>query len=166
MLSHVGLGDPRRQSGPLNDLWNGADRALMSMRAEAPRAGGYAEQRYQRGLRAWRSRTRPILLVFLGPFIAAGFVGLVLDGHLLSWALGFACGVAVGVWLTMRDSPPRYVGNWHDGAEGERKTEKALRKLEKTVPRPRFTRVSGEPGPGQWHRADYSATKSALPSTR
>ncbi len=104
----------------------------MSMRAEAPRAGGYAEQRYQRGLRAWRSRTRPILLVFLGPFIAAGFVGLVLDGHLLSWALGFACGVAVGVWLTMRDSPPRYVENWHDGAEGERKTEKALRKLEKT----------------------------------
>jgi hypothetical protein len=79
----------------------------------------------------WRSRTRPILLVSLGPFIAVGLAGLIFDGHLLSWGMGAICGVAAGVWITMRDTPPRYVEKWHDGAEGERKTERALKKLEK-----------------------------------
>jgi Nuclease-related domain len=80
----------------------------------------------------WRSRTRPILLVFFGPFILAGFIGLVFAGHLLSWGMGLICGAAVGAWITMRETPPHYIEKWHDGAEGERKTEKALKKLEKT----------------------------------
>jgi hypothetical protein len=45
--------------------------------------------------------------------------------------MGLICGVAAGVWMTMRETPPRYVESWHDGAEGERKTEKALKELEK-----------------------------------
>ena len=40
-------------------------------------------------------------------------------------------GMFVGVWLVLRDSPPRYVEKWHDGAEGERKTAKALRPLKR-----------------------------------
>lgn len=39
-------------------------------------------------------------------------------------------GAFTGAWLVLRDSPPRYVEQWHDGAEGERKTEKALKGLE------------------------------------
>ncbi len=80
----------------------------------------------------WRSRTRTILLIFLGPFILAGLVGLVFAGHLVSWGMGLICGAALGVWITMRESPPHYIEKWHDGAEGEWKTEKALKKLEKT----------------------------------
>jgi Nuclease-related domain len=79
----------------------------------------------------WRSRTRRILAVCLGPFVLAGVVGGVIAGHLTSWGMGLICGVAAGVWMTMRATPPAYVENWHDGAEGERKTEKALKKLEK-----------------------------------
>jgi hypothetical protein len=45
--------------------------------------------------------------------------------------MGLICGAAVGVWMTMRETPPSYVENWHDGAEGERKTEKTLNRLER-----------------------------------
>jgi hypothetical protein len=39
-------------------------------------------------------------------------------------------GVAVGAWVAMRETPPRYIEKWHDGAEGERKPEKVLNGLE------------------------------------
>jgi hypothetical protein len=68
---------------------------------------------------------------FLGPFVLAGVIGGVIAGHLLSWGMGLICGVAAGVWMTMRETPPSYVENWHDGAEGERKTEKTLKRLER-----------------------------------
>src|SRR2546425_1787774 len=103
----------------------------MELGMRAPQAGRYAEERYRRGLRGWRSRTRPILVLFLGPFVLAGVVGGLFAGHLLSWGMGLICGVGAGVWMTMRDSPPGYIEKWHDGAEGERKTEKALRKLDR-----------------------------------
>jgi hypothetical protein len=103
----------------------------MSLGTRTPRAGRYAEKRYRRGLRSWRSRTRPILVLYLGPFVLAGVVGGVIAGHLLSWGLGLICGAAAGVWMTMRDTPPAYIEHWHDGAAGERKTEKALRNLER-----------------------------------
>jgi hypothetical protein len=103
----------------------------MRFGVRAPRAGGFAEQRYRRGLGEWRSWTRPILLICFGPFILAGFVGLVIDRHLFSWGMGLVCGAAAGVWIAVRESPPHYIEKWHDGAEGERKTEKALKKLEK-----------------------------------
>jgi hypothetical protein len=35
------------------------------------------------------------------------------------------------MWVAFRETPPRYVEQWRDGAEGERKTEKALQPLEK-----------------------------------
>jgi hypothetical protein len=35
----------------------------------------------------------------------------------------------MGAWIALRETPPPYVENWHDGAEGERKTEKALEPL-------------------------------------
>jgi hypothetical protein len=51
-------------------------------------AGGYAEDRYARGLHAWRSRIRPILAVPFGPFILVGVVGLVIGGQPVSWIAG------------------------------------------------------------------------------
>ena len=74
---------------------------------------------------------RPLTVV-LGPFIAAGLAVLFLDGHALSWCAGAFAGVFVGAWIAFRETPPSYVENWHDGAEGERKTEKALEPLERS----------------------------------
>lgn len=95
------------------------------------RAGGYAEQRYRRGLRRWRKKTRLTLAALCGPFIVAGLAVLLLDGHYLSWYAGLATGAAVGVWIALRETPPPYVESWRNGAEGERRTEKALKPLER-----------------------------------
>jgi hypothetical protein len=94
------------------------------------RAGVYAEQRYQRGLRSWRRQARPLLAVVCGPFIVAGFAVLLVDKELLAWIGGMVCGAAAAMWVAFRETPPRYVEQWHDGAEGERKTEVALMPLE------------------------------------
>jgi hypothetical protein len=104
----------------------------MASTTTGRRAGTYAQRRYAAGRRRWLSQTRPILAVFLGPFIIAGLTVLVADGHLWSWSAGAIAGVAAGVWLTMRDAPPGYIENWHDGAEGERKTARALKSLERS----------------------------------
>ncbi|MGC2374422.1 MAG: nuclease-related domain-containing protein [Solirubrobacteraceae bacterium] len=101
----------------------------MLINRKAPQAGAYAERRYRRGLRRYRSKTRPILTSVLGPFILAGLAVLILDGHHLSWYAGALTGICTGVWIAFRETPPPYVENWHDGAEGERKTEKALKPL-------------------------------------
>jgi Nuclease-related domain len=101
----------------------------MVIKRSASRAGAYAEQRYRRGLRRYRSKTRPLLIVVFGPFIAAGLAVLILYGHYLSWYAGALTGILMGAWIALRETPPSYVENWHDGAEGERKTEKALEPL-------------------------------------
>lgn len=101
----------------------------MAISRRVTRAGVYAERRYQRGLRSWRRKLTPILAGVFGPFLIAGFVVLIVERQLLSWFAGMIFGVLVGAWLWLRDSPPRYVEKWHDGAEGERKTAKALKPL-------------------------------------
>jgi hypothetical protein len=104
----------------------------MALRAPAEcanRAGGYAERRYARGLAAYRARARlPIAFVF-GPFLITGLAGLLLTGHWLSWSAGVVFGAGIGAVLVLRDTPPPYIDNWRLGAEGERKTERALHGL-------------------------------------
>jgi hypothetical protein len=102
----------------------------MEFIRRSSQAGAYAEQRYQRGLQSWRRNTQGILALVCGPFIAAGLVVLVLDGHGFSWSAGAVFGAFAGIWIAIRESPPRYVEQWQHGAEGERKTEKTLRSLE------------------------------------
>jgi hypothetical protein len=96
-----------------------------------PRAGAYAEQRYQRGLRSWRVRNRQLFAAICGPFIAAGIVVGVLDRDFLAWGAGVVAGAFLALWITYRETPPRYVESWRDGAEGERTAEKALKPLER-----------------------------------
>jgi hypothetical protein len=103
----------------------------MAIIRRNPRAGVYAEQRYQSGLKSWRRGARPILGIVCGPFLAGGLAVLVLVGHGLSWSGGAVFGAFAGVWVAIRETPPRYVEQWQQGAEGERKTEKALRPLER-----------------------------------
>jgi hypothetical protein len=97
----------------------------------ANRAGRYAERRYARGLAAYRARVRlPIAFTF-GPLLIAGLAGLLLTGRLLSWAAGVVFGAGIGAVLVLRETPPPYIDNWRLGAEGEHKTEQALRRLDR-----------------------------------
>jgi hypothetical protein len=108
-----------------------ADEESMAIIRRSSHAGVYAEQRYQRGLQSWRRNTRSILALVCGPFLVGGLTVLVLDGHGFSWSAGAVFGAFAGIWIAIRESPPRYVEQWQHGAEGERKTEKALRALER-----------------------------------
>jgi hypothetical protein len=103
----------------------------MAFNGGSARAGAYAQRRYRRGLRAWRTRTRLIIAVVFGPFIALGLVGLIVAGHWAAWIAGMVFGVGAGAIIAVRESPPGYIENWQVGAEGERKTEKALQALER-----------------------------------
>jgi hypothetical protein len=104
----------------------------MASTTGTARAGGYAQERYGRGLRTWRSRTRLPLAACFGPFIAAGLVGLVVEGHPIAWVAGAAFGLGAAAAMAIRESPPAYIENWQLGAEGEQKTEKALRPLDRS----------------------------------
>lgn len=64
------------------------------------------------------------------PLIALSFAGAFLPGR-WGWGLGFVGGCAYGFWLYARDAVPRHIEQWLDGAEGERRTEKALISLER-----------------------------------
>lgn len=101
------------------------------MLTRRPRAGAYAERRYRRGLRSWRGRNRRLFATLCGPFIAAGIVVAILDQDLIAWFAGLVAGAFLAMWIVLRESPPRYVESWREGAEGERKAEKALRPLER-----------------------------------
>jgi hypothetical protein len=104
----------------------------MAIDVDSERAGAYAQERYRQGLRRWRARMRPLFAAVFGPFILAGLAVLFLDGHRLSWLAGAITGLLSGTWMTLRESPPAYIENWQIGAEGERKTEKALNRLDRS----------------------------------
>lgn len=96
-----------------------------------PRAGAYAERRYRRGLRSWRLRNRRLFAAVCGPFITGGIVVGILERDFLAWGAGLVAGAFLALWITYRETPPRYVESWREGAEGERRAEKALRPLER-----------------------------------
>lgn len=102
----------------------------MALVEGSPRAGSYAQARYRRVLRAWRRRSRVAVWALVSPFLAAGVSGLALAGHYWSWLAGMSFGAGLAVLLALRESPPWYVEKWRIGAEGERKTAKALRRLD------------------------------------
>ena len=98
----------------------------------ASAAGAYADKRYKRGLRNYRLRTRWIFRCVFGPVIVAGVAFLILDGHPYTWLAGMATGAFAAAWSILRDEPPQYIQNWREGAEGERKTAKALKPLKRS----------------------------------
>lgn len=104
----------------------------MPANLKANAAGAYAHARYKRGLSNYRHRARPIFALIFGPFILAGVALLVINGHPVPWLAGAMTGAFATAWIALRDEPPAYIANWREGAEGERKTAKALRPLQRS----------------------------------
>jgi hypothetical protein len=94
------------------------------------RAGRYASDRYERGLRAYRRRIRWPLLIVVVPIFAFG-IGVMLSHKIDRWSLAAGAAIAVGIAFSMYtlDEPPQHVRNWKLGAEGERRTATALKPL-------------------------------------
>jgi Nuclease-related domain len=96
------------------------------------RSGRYASDRYERGLRAYRRRIRWPLLIVVVPIFAFG-IGVMLSHKIDRWSLAAGAAIAVGIAFSMYtlDEPPQHVQNWKRGGEGERRTEKTLKPLER-----------------------------------
>jgi hypothetical protein len=120
-------------------LYGGLDRASVPSYVSATvtlvhraRAGRYAEARYRRGLKSYRRRMRTPLLIVVVPMFAF-FLAVVLTHKLDDWSVAASIvgAGAVATIMLVRDAAPQHVLNWQRGAEGERRTEKALRRLER-----------------------------------
>jgi hypothetical protein len=48
-----------------------------------------------------------------------------------AWMGAVWFGVTLGVWFDLVDAVPKHIQNWATGADGERRTERALRPLER-----------------------------------
>jgi hypothetical protein len=105
----------------------------MDLDALRPQAGRYAQQRYRAGLKRWRARVvRPLRWTFLLAGAVLVAAELVWNESLHDWMLGLALGGLIGLWVAIADSPPAHIQHWLRGAEGERKTERALRPLRRS----------------------------------
>lgn len=93
-------------------------------------AGRYATDRYERGVRAYRRRIRWPLLIVVVPIFAFG-IGVMLSHKIDRWSLAAGAAIAVGIAFSIYTlgEPPQHVQNWKRGAEGERRTAKALKPL-------------------------------------
>jgi hypothetical protein len=96
------------------------------------RAGQYARERYERGLRRFRRRFyREVALVLAA--VAGAELGLAIFlGTFAAWLVfTFVLGaVSASIWI-LRQQPPDHIRRWGDGAWGEQQTAKALAPLER-----------------------------------
>ena len=94
------------------------------------RAGTYAENRYQRGLKRWRQRSLRwllprLLLLDAAIVVLAAYVG----GETVWFMAGGVVGATAMGILLVWDLPEEAVLNWGRGAKAERLTEAALEPL-------------------------------------
>jgi Nuclease-related domain len=92
----------------------------------------YAQTRYRRGLKGYRRRMRAPLLLVVVP-LTIFFFAVSGSRKLDAWSLaaGAAMATATTFAMNVRDDAPQHVLNWRRGAEGERRTAKTLRRLER-----------------------------------
>jgi hypothetical protein len=64
--------------------------------------------------------------------VAIGIAAYAVDTHPIAWMGGLLAGGGLALLVSFRETPPRYVETYREGAEGERQAEKALRPLERT----------------------------------
>ena len=92
--------------------------------------GGYAHRHYKQLRRQWRRRVMPRITLVCWIVIGLGLAGIALPGK-WPWVAGMCAGAGYAMWLLVRDQVPRHIEKWLEGAEGERKTAKVLKPLEK-----------------------------------
>lgn len=95
------------------------------------RAGGFLEEEYRKGLRRYRRRVTPKLVLIVLPFVIVALLLSVFGHGPWRWDGGFLLGAAVASFIGMRQTPPGYIEHKATGALGEQRTAKALRRLER-----------------------------------
>jgi hypothetical protein len=100
--------------------------ALLRDRKEAGRS---ADERFQAGLTAWRKRRRKAFAVVGAVCIAPAAIAYFTAPTPWNEISLFLAGAFFGMLAFAWDSPPEFIESWRRGAEGERRTAKALRPL-------------------------------------
>ena len=102
----------------------------MSTKVIGREAGHFADRRFRERRRAWRRRVWWALPLCVAPVVAACLgLALLVAPEQLGFFVGFGLGAAAAMALILIDSPPWHIERWRLGAEGEKRTAKALRPL-------------------------------------
>jgi chaperonin GroES len=92
--------------------------------------GQYAHERYRRALHRYRRRMRrPVLVACLPAIVVATGLAVWLDTAPWWYFAGGVTGGLLTVAMFTLGDPPGHIAKWRVGAEGERRTAKALRPL-------------------------------------
>jgi Nuclease-related domain len=92
--------------------------------------GQYARTRYERAVRRYRRRLRrPVLVFCLPPIVGATALAAGFDTAPWWWFSGGITGGLLMVVVCTYGTPPPYIAKWAVGADGERRTAKALRPI-------------------------------------
>lgn len=103
----------------------------MPVAARSIEAGQYAEDRFRLLRQRYRRRVLPRAALALIPLTAAGAALSVVGHGTVLWTGGLLVGGSLVLWLYVADSVPVNVDRWRVGAAGERRTERALRPLQR-----------------------------------
>jgi hypothetical protein len=105
---------------------------MLGTRRTLRPAGGSAGRRFRELARAWRRRAlRPVWVACSLLFLALSVAGTVASGQAKFW-LGMLAGATIAFYVGARETPPWHIEKWRFGEEGERRTAKALRRLQGT----------------------------------
>lgn len=98
-----------------------------------PQAGRSAEAYYRQALQEWRDHPflRGLRFFFLALLAASAGIQVFFVQQMLAWSLGLTTALCMCAYMCLHDWAPAHIENWHTGAEGERKTERVLVKLER-----------------------------------
>ena len=95
-------------------------------------AGTYAEERYRRGRKSWRRRmVFPAAVRLLPPCLMCLVIAVWFGGSFFWFIVGATWGLGLAMFLLVWLQPSNEVLKWGIGAEGERRTAKALASLER-----------------------------------
>jgi len=104
---------------------------VIGIASDRKQAGRSAEARFQAGLALWRKRRRKAFALVSSVFLAPAVIVWVAAPDPWSTIALFLAGAFFGMLAFAWDSPPEFIESWRRGAEGERKTARALRPLVK-----------------------------------
>lgn len=102
---------------------------MFEIRSDRKQAGRSADRRFQHGLGEWRKRRRNAFAILCAVLVVPPAIAWVAAPEPWSTIAVFIAGLFVGMLVLAWDSPPEFIENWRRGAEGERRTAKALRRL-------------------------------------
>src|SRR4051812_12002759 len=96
------------------------------------RAGVSAQRRFRNARREWRRAIRVPLFVVVGALGMVAVLPRVFSPWHPVFDSGLVCGAAIALFVAIWDEPPQFIAKWGRGAEGERRTAKALRPLKRS----------------------------------